>query len=341
MNTDLQIEPGWSRRKFVKVSAMGAATGALIYAGYDKTGQYLEGDRRASVFVGKASDYSKPLESILLDGMRALGCPEAVIRGKRILLKPNFVEPHQERAHIATHPMLIRAAVDVFLALGAQEVVVAEGAGHHRDTVLILEATGMADVLREDKIRFVDLNYQDTVTVVNAGGNTKARTFEVPKILREFDWIVSMPKMKTHHWAGLTLSMKNMFGTMPGSVYGWPKNIFHYLGIDNSIIDLNSTIRPHFAIVDGIIGMEGDGPIMGTAKHAGVVVMGANLTAVDATCARLMGVNPAKVQHLKMASGILGPIRESHIEQRGEKIRDVAVNFELLQKVPAQRGIRL
>ena len=72
-----------------------------------------------------------------------------------------------------------------------------------------------------------------------------------------------MPKLKTHHWAGVTLSLKNFFGCMPGRVYGWPKNVLHVRGIPESILDINAAVRPHLAIVDGIVGMEGDGPIMG------------------------------------------------------------------------------
>ena len=86
--------------------------------------------------------------------------------------------------------------------------------------------------------------------------------------------------------------MKNLFGVMPGIVYGWPKNVLHYAGIGPSILDINAAVRPHLAIVDGIIGMEGDGPIMGTPRRPGVLVMGTNLPAVDATCARLMGIDP-------------------------------------------------
>ena len=118
-----------------------------------------------------------------------------------------------------------------------------------------------------------------------------------------------MPKMKTHHWVGVTLSMKNLFGLMPGIVYGWPKNVFHWAGLEPSILDINATVKPHLAIVDGIVGMEGDGPIMGTPKPAGVLVMGRDLPAVDATAARIMGIDPLKVTYLRAAHGGLGDHR--------------------------------
>jgi uncharacterized protein (DUF362 family) len=76
--------------------------------------------------------------------------------------------------------------------------------------------------------------------------------------------------------------------------------------------------------------MEGDGPIMGTPRHAGVLVMGTNLPAVDATTARLMGINPWRVSYLASASGRLGPIAERHIAQRGEPIAPLVQDFQLL-----------
>ncbi len=150
-----------------------------------------------------------------------------------------------------------------------------------------------------------------------------------------------MAKMKTHHWAGVTLSMKNMFGIMPGSYYGWPKNVLHWAGINQSIFDINATIKPHFAIVDGIIGMQGDGPIMGDPKNSGLLVMGRSLPAVDATCARLMGIDPYKVPHLIAANHQLGTISKRFIQQRGENLSLLKTNYNLLDIIPAQQGIRL
>jgi uncharacterized protein (DUF362 family) len=106
-------------------------------------------------------------------------------------------------------------------------------------------------------------------------------------------------------------------------------------------VDINTTVRPQIAIVDGIVGMEGDGPIMGTPVHSGALVIGRNLPAVDATCARIMGVNPEKISYLKRASVSLGPIVETSIEQRGETIGHVAKLYALLDKIPAHRGLRL
>ena len=183
---------------------------------------------------------------------------------------------------------------------------------------------------------FADLNRDDVSPVQ---GFADRGEIYLPNTALGADLIVSLAKMKTHHWAGATLSMKNYFGVVPGSIYGWPKNELHQIGIDESIVELNRIFRRSFAIVDGIVGMEGNGPIQGTPKPVGVLVMGCDLPAVDATCCRIMGIDPARIDYLRMASErALGVIEEAHIEQRGETIKSVQTPFELIEKfkeVPA------
>jgi len=128
---------------------------------------------------------------------------------------------------------------------------------------------------------------------------------------------------------------------MPGIYYGWPKNVLHNEGIPQSILDINATLKPHFAIIDGITGMEGDGPIMGTPIHVGAIIMGKNLPAVDATCCRIMDIDPYQIPYLEKADQWLGPIRDSLIEQRGETWRSVQKPFQLIPEIPAHQGIRL
>lgn len=329
---------GLSRRNFLAGLILG---GTLAFNGVWLLRRLLEGGLRADTFIARVPDYNTDLASIIRSGLRELGVTEKEVTGKRILLKPNLVEPRRDAAHINTHPLVVGGAAKAFLSMGAARVVVAEGAGHCRDSMLVLEDSGFADVLHADRIPFVDLNYDSGHEVPNAGGHTRLKTLTFPGSLRQADWVVSMPKMKTHHWTGVTLSMKNLFGLMPGIYYGWPKNILHHHGIDKAIFDINASFQPHLAIVDGIVGMEGDGPIMGEPRQAGVIVMGRNLAAVDATCARIMGVDPARIDHLAQASGRLGPIRESHITQRGELIGSVKAQFKLVDIIPAHRGIQL
>ncbi|MFV2069503.1 MAG: DUF362 domain-containing protein, partial [Pirellulales bacterium] len=140
------------------------------------------------------------------------------------------------------------------------------------------------------------------------------------------------PKMKTHHWAGVTPAMKNLYGVIPGIKYGWPKNVLHHGGIPETVFDINASLPRTIAIVDGIECMEGDGPIMGTSKSMGLLVVGTNPTAVDATVCRLMKIDPARVSYLALAANRLGPIADRSIDQRGEAWQPLAQPFELIDQ---------
>jgi len=327
----------WDRRKILRTllaANAGVALNSLLPGcAFQKPG--------ADVFIGKVGDYNAEIASLIRRGFRELDVSEREIRGKRILLKANIVEPHYGFEHIVTNPAVVMAAAEAFLAMGASEIVVAEGAGHCRDTYRILDESGFDSILGNPKIIFVDLNYDAWWKAPNAGGKTWLSSFFLPATLKQADWIVSMPKLKTHHWAGVTLSMKNLFGVLPGSFYGWPKNPLHTAGINESIIDINATVRPHFAIVDGIVGMDGDGPIMGNAKKAGIIVMGRNLPAVDATCARCMGISPGRIKYLAAAAQSLGPISDWRIRQCGESWKAVRTDFQLPDFIEAYNGLRL
>ena len=141
----------------------------------------------------------------------------------------------------------------------------------------------------------------------------------LPVEVLKSDVVVSMAKLKTHHWAGMTAAMKTLFGLVPGAVYGWPKNLLHYCQIDSSILDLNATVRPGFAIVDAVVAMEGDGPIMGRPRHCGFVAMGPDPVAVDATCARIMGLDPMRLRYLREASRYIGNAAPACRDADGEE----------------------
>lgn len=320
-------------RRFSRRQMLGAgctlALGGSLAAGV-RAIQTHEGSLRADVFIGGAPNYDCDLLAVLRSGFRELGLDRSFVRGKRVLLKPNLVETAIGRQPINTHPSVVVAAAEFMRSLGAGSVVVAEGQGHRRDSLLVLEESSMGQALDRAGLPFVDLNHDDVVRVSNAGSWSSLGDLYLPRTLVESDIIVSLPKLKTHHWAGMTCAMKNLFGVMPGIVYGWPKNPLHVAGIQESILDINATVRPHFAIVDAVVCMEGDGPIMGDPKVIGCIVMGRNLPAVDATCARLMELRASGISYLSRASGRLGPILSRNIRQRGERVSDFAAPFALL-----------
>jgi uncharacterized protein (DUF362 family) len=281
----------------------------------------------SAVHIAKADSYDGPLADILATQFEHFR-QHVPVAGKRVVLKPNLVEYHRDRV-INTDPRFVGAVIDLFQREGAAEVIVAEGPGHCRNVQHLVDASGLGEVLRGRGVRFVDINHDEPVKVPNLGRTTGLEFLYLSKTVVEADVFVSLPKLKTHHWAGVTLSLKNLFGTLPGICYGWPKNELHWRGIPNSIVDIALTRTPHLAIVDGIVGMEGDGPLAGTAKPVGAVVMGVDLLAVDATGCRLMGIPPERLPTLALAEQKrVGNRKEPLIPQLGEPIAALAQRFE-------------
>ena len=321
----ITLPPKIGRRALLAAGA-GAATAALA-ASWMR--EWLA--EPAPVFLARGQRYDGPLEQTIADGLVATGIEPASLRGRKVLLKPNLVEPSRLAPHMTTHPAVIVAAAEVFRRWGAH-VSVGEAPGHLRDTELALIESGVAEALDAADLDFRDLNYENSVWTKNLGRTSKLAGFYFPRSVAEADLVVSMPKLKTHHWVGLTVSLKNLYGVLPGIQYGWPKNVLHHAGIPETVCDINASLAKTIAIVDGILCMEGDGPIMGTPKPLGLVAIGGNLTAVDATCARIIGLDPKRVSYLKLARGRLGPIQDRLIVERGESWRQLVAPFQLLDK---------
>jgi uncharacterized protein (DUF362 family) len=252
------------------------------------------------------------------------------VRGKTVLLKPNLVE-FEPGSVINTHPMLVHAGLEACRALGAAEVRIAEGPGHRRTTLDLADAAGYFSTISGFEDLFVDLNVDDTRMVNIPQSVSKLESLYLPETALRADLIISLPKLKTHHWVGATLSMKNFFGVVPGAVYGWPKNVLHWAGIDECIVDLHSLFPLQFAIVDGIEAMEGNGPIQGEQKHVGVVVSGRDLVAVDATCCRIMGIDPRRIKYLELSGR--SRTLELNIPQIGERIHSVRTRFRVIPQM--------
>lgn len=282
------------RRSILEGTALGI-TGAIAASRFWPRHRSSPRAWPPQVAILKCATYDQCYK-VIEEGLRLIPPP---VKGKRVLLKPNLVEYSPNRP-INTHPLVIAAAVDSIYRLGAASVVVAEGPGHVRDSQMLIEESGLKRALAEvGRTTFVDLNFDEVHRVTLGGGFTTLKELWLPRTVLSADVIVSMPKIKTHHWTGVTLSLKNLFGCVPGNVYGWPKNVLHWEGIDNSIAELAATIPIHYIIADGIEAMEGNGPLHGSPLSLGHLVFADDPTVADATCCRLLGISPHQVAHLR------------------------------------------
>jgi uncharacterized protein (DUF362 family) len=315
-------------RRRALISAAGLATGGMAAARLLPEEMLLR-DRRPSrsrVAIISAVGYCEDLADSLKRVLRMFGLN---VRGKAVLLKPNLVE-FIAGVEVNTNPMLVGAAAEAFRSLGARSVVVAEGPGHQRDTYLVLAESGLETQLRRQKLAFVDLNRDELIKVATRANYSGLDHLWLPRTVLSSDFVVSMPKIKTHHWAGVTLSMKNMFGIVPGTRYGWPKNVLHWKGIHRSILDICATAPIHFVIADGVIAMEGNGPLHGTHRHLGKIALADDAVAADFVCARLMGLDPNRVWHLNRAAHFLGNGSNHRIDLIAEAMPRRTIPFTVL-----------
>src|SRR5947207_2471476 len=163
----------------------GGVSAALVGAGlvHHWRGQ------RASVFIAKGQSYAGNLVHTIRDGLLACGLAPDTIRGKRVLLKPNMVEPTRDAPHMTTHPAMVLAAAEVFRGWGAT-VTVGEGPGHLRDTDLALAESGVGEALDSAKLPFADLNYQEVARTTNRGRSSRLDCFYFPQAVAEAGLIV-------------------------------------------------------------------------------------------------------------------------------------------------------
>ena len=318
--------PALTRRALLSGSA-----GAVVWTGCSRKPTPVAA---APVSIVRAPAYDQRLYEIVRRVMRE---HQLNIRGRSILLKPNLVE-FEPQSSINTHPLLVHAVFEACRELGAAEIRIGEGPGHRRNTLDLADAAGYFQIVPRFEDVFVDLNLDEVTRVRPSGPVSRLEKLYLPNSALRADLLISIPKMKTHHWVGATLSMKNLFGLVPGGVYGWPKNVLHWAGINESIVDLHAAFSRQFALVDGIVGMEGNGPIQGTPKAAGLLVAGRDVRAVDATCCRIMGIDPLKIAYLQPTAPADASLLARDVPQIGEPLASVVTPFAL---IPEFQGVRL
>ena len=311
-----------NRRRFLKntlaaAGAAAAASGLVSACGKKSSPQ---------VALVACPDYTQARRA--LEQAWSLLAEKPAVRGRRVLLKPNLID-YQAGLSINTDVAVIEAAIVLLKNLGAGAITVGESSGNRRDSRWVLEKSGVGKMLERHGVPFVDLNYDRVKEVPLKTNYGDLGKLYLPQTVLEAEMLISLPKMKCHHWTGVTLAMKNMFGTVPGVVYGWPKNILHWRNLHRIIVDLNATLPSHLCLLDGVVGMEGNGPLHGPTKKSGLLLLSNNALAADVAGLLLMGFNPHRLGYIQHAfKAKLGEIELEKIKVAGEKIASLAKNYQ-------------
>lgn len=229
----------------------------------------------------------------------------SLARGKRVLLKPNAGRMASTGSGIVTHPQVIAAVIDAFLDAGA-EVAVGESPIVGVKALEAFTAMGVSEIAQARNCPLLDMDARPCVQIAMPDG-IAIQTLSVCPEIFEYDLIVSIPVMKMHMHTGVTLAVKNMKGCL------WrrskvklhmlpPVEGFQEKPIDIAIADMASRLRPHLAIIDGTVGMEGLGPSAGQQKLLDVVIVSGDAFAADAVACHLMGTRAEYIPHLRMGA---------------------------------------
>jgi uncharacterized protein (DUF362 family) len=254
------------------------------------------------VIVSKGEDPYQTTQGAL----QQLPLPD--LKGKKILIKPNAARVALPGQGVTTHPSVVEATIDHLRERGATDIVIGESCIFGVDAKEAFRVTGMEEISEKERVELVDLDRFDPMELPVSGGQV-IKKIKLPAILKQVDLILSLPVMKTHMHTQVTLSLKNMKGVL----WRRDKARFHHLRcdaettrgykeLDLAISEMASVLFPHFAIIDGTVGMEGMGPAYGIAKQVGIVLAGNNPLSTDAVAARLMGFDPEMIPHLRLSA---------------------------------------
>ena len=255
-------------------------------------------DPNPVVGIGQGTDFAK----VTRESIKNAGGLEGVIKkGDTVLIKPNMIKAATPDKGIVTDYRVVQEIVNIARECGASRVIVADGSPWNKS--FDGEAEAYKGIKDAELLDFNDCKEEDCYKLKPANGASNSGFF-IPKIYMEADVVISAAKLKTHAEAVVTLSLKNAFGVPPMNVYasGFAgKTYLHSLGIDKSIVDLNLIRKPDFAVIDGIIGGEGNMPISGTPIDSKVVFAGRDPVASDTAALNFMGFTIENVPHVKLA----------------------------------------
>jgi uncharacterized protein (DUF362 family) len=250
------------------------------------------------VRFGKNPTYAE-IEANVRKAIELAGGLGKISKGDLVLVKPNICSPAAPGNGQVTNPHVAKAVADMAREAGAR-VIIAESSGVlDKDTEASFKANGYAE-LRAMGYELVDLKAPTTpMATIKIPHGKVIKEATLPRLVVDAKLIISIPVMKTHAGQKVTLALKNLKGMLPDT---WKKKLHTVYGVAPGLTDILSVLKPGFALVDGIIGQEGLGPIVGTPIEMDIFVAGRDIVAVDAVTCSIMGFDPKEVPMIVAAA---------------------------------------
>jgi uncharacterized protein (DUF362 family) len=267
------------------------------------------------VAIVKGTDPRK----ITLEALELIGASSILPRKKEVLVKPNCVFPKMPSTGVTTDPRVVQGIFEFLNKNSLTKVIIGEGG--NRNTDKTFELTGMRKVADDYGARLVNFNNDEAEEVDIPGANALHRV-NIAKTVLNCPFIVNTPKLKIHHMAQVTLSIKNLMGVIVGD-----RGAIMHQQIDTKLVDLASLVKPRLNVIDGIVGCEMD-EVEGEPLRMNLVIAGTDMVATDAVGSAVMGVDPRGVRHIQLAEQRgLGEADLDAISVVGEAVEDVKKDF--------------
>lgn len=244
--------------------------------------------------------------------------PRPIPEQSKVVIKPNVCNPRNPYDMVNTDTRIIEHVVRLALT-HSSDVTVVESDSISGTADYRLSKTGLIEKIRQWGVKFVNLSSDEFEEHEVDGAR-----IGIPRTVLDCDYFINLPKMKTCGHTLVTLSLKNLFGVIVN-----PKKNKLHRHLDELLPYLGKHIRNDLIIVDGIVCMEGNGPVVGSPKPLDLIVVGTNLVEVDSICARIMGFEPSGIRHIAKSHELgLGQVHADRIQLSCERLNGVSTRMD-------------
>jgi uncharacterized protein (DUF362 family)/Pyruvate/2-oxoacid:ferredoxin oxidoreductase delta subunit len=281
------------------------------------------------VSIVKCENYEhKRVKNAIYHSLELIGGLEKTVKpGDNVLLKVNVITGFPPERAATTHPAVVRSMIEIVKEAGGTPWV-GDSSGAYGYTAQSLELSGIKKATEEAGGRLI--NFESTGAYHVKVDGKVLTSVNIAKPVIDCDVLISLPKMKTHMMTKYTGAVKSFYGTIPGS----GKAAIHRLAtteesFSNAVVDIFSVLKPKLAVMDGIVGMEGEGAINGSPIESRVILSSMDCVALDAVASEVMGFHHRDILTTCIAHNRgLGVGELERIEVVGEKINDVKIDFK-------------
>lgn len=279
---------------------------------------------RSRVAVVRCGRYDAALVSEKVrEALDRVGGMAAFVRpGQKVLVKPNMLSAKAPERAITTHPLVLEAVVREVQAAGAEPSIGDSPSGALKGVKRCWENTGFLAVSERTGAPLVHFEAGGSAAR-DAGG----QRYHIARAVTEADVVINLPKFKTHGFALFTGAIKNCYGVLPGfQKAALHKQYPHPTDFSVRLVDLYAAVRPALTLMDGIVGMEGNGPATGDVRPVGLLLASADGVALDAVAAAVMGFREDEIDAIRIAGERgLGASRLADIDIDGESLESARI----------------